>query len=203
MRSKNTARVDVVKKEDKEARLIEFIRTTLQAHAAASGTSHEFTLLVRSAQSPAALAVATMAGEFAAAGAGLRLLVTNTTLGATTPIPPALIDSRVLREARVLRDIRLLDAHEQLVLGTETAWIGDCMRREPGKLDAFERYSPATAAVAAWASVSFERLWAQGEMVPCAGLAAAEPVAEPAADLCAAALASGEPGHVSEAATRH
>jgi hypothetical protein len=34
------------------------------------------------------------------------------------------------------RHPRLVEAHEQLVLGPETCWIGDCMQRDPAKCDA-------------------------------------------------------------------
>ena len=62
-------------------------------------------------------------------------------------------------ECRVVRDQRLIAAHEQLVLAPDYAWIGDSMRREPSRRDTFERFAPASAEIAMQATRSFERLW--------------------------------------------
>jgi len=64
------------------------------------------------------------------------------------------------RIAAVERIERLrIEAHEQLVLGPETCWIGDCMRRDPAKCDAYESYVEGCGEAAGCAAVSFERLW--------------------------------------------
>ena len=57
-----------------------------------------------------------------------------------------------------MSDIRLLDAHEQLVLDAATAWVGDCMRRDPSRRDTYEFYSncPVTARHAV---CSFAQMW--------------------------------------------
>ena len=62
-------------------------------------------------------------------------------------------------EIRWARHPRLIEAHEQLVLGPETCWIGDCMRRDPAKCDAYESYVEGCGEAAGCAAVSFERLW--------------------------------------------
>ncbi len=62
-------------------------------------------------------------------------------------------------ECRLARDPRLLAAHEQLSLSPTCTWVGDCMRREPGKRDALERYAANCAQTGAHASRSFESLW--------------------------------------------
>ena len=55
-------------------------------------------------------------------------------------------------EVRWARKPRLIEAHEQLVLGPETCWIGDSMRREPSKCDAYETFVDACQATAASAT---------------------------------------------------
>ena len=60
---------------------------------------------------------------------------------------------------RFLTDARMLEAHEQLVLGPATVWIGDCMRRDPSKRDAFETYCDLNVPTARSARRSFERMW--------------------------------------------
>jgi hypothetical protein len=66
-------------------------------------------------------------------------------------------------EARWARHPRLIEAHEQLVLGPETCWIGDCMRRDPSRCDAYENYVEGCGEAAGCAIVSFERLWFASE----------------------------------------
>ena len=62
-------------------------------------------------------------------------------------------------ECRLARDPRLLAAHEQLTLTPTCNWVGDCMRRDPGKRDALERFAPNCAQTGAHAIRSFESLW--------------------------------------------
>ena len=65
-------------------------------------------------------------------------------------------------QGRFVADARLLDAHELLVLGPATAWIGDCMRRDPAKRDAYEFYSEDAPEAARSSARSFDRLWLNG-----------------------------------------
>jgi len=58
---------------------------------------------------------------------------------------------------------RLLDAHEELVVGPLTSWTGDCMRRDPNKRDAYESFNSGCAEAAGWARISFDRLWQASE----------------------------------------
>lgn len=82
-------------------------------------------------------------------------------LGLTGPMVASLE-----RQFRVLTDIRYLDAHEQLVLSADCSWIGDCMRRDPMKRDAFEKFAAECAATAGFAAVSFERFWRAARPLP-------------------------------------
>jgi len=45
-------------------------------------------------------------------------------------------------------------------------WIGDIMRREPAKRDAFENYVDNCEKTANWAKVAFQRLWAISKPLP-------------------------------------
>ncbi|MEQ1576200.1 MAG: hypothetical protein ABL894_00975, partial [Hyphomicrobium sp.] len=62
-------------------------------------------------------------------------------------------------------DARLLDAHEQLILGPSSVWVGDCMRRDPAKRDAYECYASDSAETAVWAKRSFDRVWVRAHPV--------------------------------------
>src|SRR5262249_10884562 len=91
-------------------------------------------------------------------------------------------------QIRWARDVRLMDAHEQLVLDEQTSWIGDSMRREPLKHDAFETFAADCPDTARCLTVFFERLWQASEPIidrrPTADEAevTAPPPAEPRGD---------------------
>jgi len=63
----------------------------------------------------------------------------------------------------VVRNPRLIEAHEQLVLGARACWTGDTMRRDPAICDAYERFVEDAPELAAAARLTFERLWAASE----------------------------------------
>jgi hypothetical protein len=57
----------------------------------------------------------------------------------------------------------LIDAHEQLVLGTTFSWQGDCMRRDPETRDAFETFECFNSEAARRAARTFQALWPKGD----------------------------------------
>src|SRR5262245_40584060 len=61
-----------------------------------------------------------------------------------------------------VRDPRLIEAHEQLVLGACACWTGDTMRRDPATCDAYESFVGDAPELAA-ARINFEHLWSDGE----------------------------------------
>jgi hypothetical protein len=164
MRPSLPTRMSVTRSAEKEQRLGGFIGEYL---AKISGDhrplGNDIQVIARSVESPVVKAVASLAGEIVAAGCCVRLIIAQ----ADRQSPPrdwALSRSvDVDCELRWARRPRLIEAHEQLVLGPETCWIGDSMRREPAKCDAYESYVDACAATAGSAAVSFERLWAASE----------------------------------------
>lgn len=150
MRFAPNARPKAMAKEEKEARLKAFVRTHIESYCASGAAPGMITyrLLALSVESPAARALAELAPELAAAGIRTEAVLARRT--GTETIEGA--------DCRFVSDLRLLDAHEQLVLDRVTAWIGDCMRRDPLKRDAYELYSdsPVTASHAAR---SFSQIW--------------------------------------------
>lgn len=175
MRSQPTARFHVVKKHEKEGRLTEFIRE--QIASPGNGPSREFLLVARSPRSPALRALRALAGELSREAIGVRAVLLEAAEAELSSEAP-------LGEIRLLGEVRALEAHEQLVLGPATAWIGDCMRREPNERDAFEAYATACPLTANWAQRSFQALWRRATPV-CIVHAGAERVA---AELAAGAL---------------
>ena len=173
-------RMDVVKREDKEARLKTFILDHITSPTQPNDTN-AWCVIARSMESPVILALSALSAELQSAGVTIRLLFTQ-----TPPVPSgSAIDpvACLAAEVRYTRDIRLLDAHEQLRLDATTCWIGDCMRREPAKRDAYECYARDCADTSNWSAKAFERLWAFGQPVfVTASAPALEERATPAAD---------------------
>jgi hypothetical protein len=160
MRSDSSPANDAAKREQKERGLRQFVESFLAGVEAgpAAGDAGACLLLARSPDSP----VARVVGEFARAKRlQLPIRVIFTTIETADPSSTAGIPALPLftADVRLVRDPRLLDAHEQLVLGSRTSWIGDCMRRDPLKRDAYEAYSPDGRGKALRAIASFERMW--------------------------------------------
>jgi hypothetical protein len=115
-----------------------------------------YLLIARSPESPVAQALRAHAIGLAAMGIRTRAIFSEIEPAHAGAMPAPFAQPG---ECRVVRDQRLIAAHEQLVLAPEYAWIGDSMRREPSRRDTFERFAPASAEVAMQATRSFERLW--------------------------------------------
>lgn len=165
MRPTNS-RMNVVRKDEKETKLTEFIERFLagrraeQALDASSVTASATCFVVaRSADSPVAKVLQNLLPEFSAQDIAIKALYAlpgegSPFAGSPSPWAPPRI------ECRRAGDMRLLEAHEILILGPRTAWVGDCMRREPDKGDAYEFYADDCMEMAAAALRSFHRLWA-------------------------------------------
>jgi len=150
MRFSPNARPNVMAREEKEARLRAFVTRHLEAHRASGATPGvtAYRLLALSADSPAACALRDLAPDISAAGVQVEAVLVHRL--ATAKLEGA--------DCRFVTDSRLLDAHEQLVLDRVTVWIGDCMRRDPFKRDAYELYSESPV-IAGHAARSFAQIW--------------------------------------------
>lgn len=148
------------------------------------------TMVAKSPESPVARALAASAEDFAAHGIALRVLLSDLEPG-FVPLPEgrSILDISTAT-IRALTDPRLVEVHEQLVIGNVFTWIGDCMRRDPLKRDALETYDGTNAQRIACARVSFERLWAKGVEMP-------RVVTQPAGVVAGLAKRSGDLGDAS------
>jgi hypothetical protein len=162
--------MNVVRKDQKEAKLTDFMERFLSARRAEialdpltaelGATCH---VVARSADSPVAKVLHNLMPEFSAQGIGIKALYALPTDGAQPAGGPASPWAPPRIECRRAGDVRLLEAHEILILGPRTAWVGDCMRREPDKGDAYEFYADDCADMSAAALRSFDRLWAMAK----------------------------------------
>jgi|GEM_PF-564214 len=195
MKFKKAALVDVVRREHKEQKITAF----LQAHiAAASGETladndgaKTFLLLARSPASPVARSIKSLNAALQNAGVVLRVIFSQ--IGSDSSCDDwTSADGEIsfAREIRIINNAALLDAHEQLILGPATSWVGDCMRRDPHKNDAYECYADDCQTTARCASNSFERLWLKSDsFVSCGG--AGDNPKQPPEDEINTASASG------------
>lgn len=143
---------------EKVSRLTAFIGADLEARSGHGMhvTGGCYLLIARSPESPVAQGLRAHAERMAAMGVRVRAIFSEVDqANATHLLAPFSVPS----ECRMIRDQRLLAAHEQLVLTPTYSWVGDCMRRDPGKRDALERYAPSCALTSAYAARSFESLW--------------------------------------------
>jgi hypothetical protein len=153
--------------------------------SAGPAAPHPLLVVARSLDSPVVKAIAGLDQTIAAIGGGVRLILAQLDDEAQCLAGTAL---SCRHEIRWARHPRLIEAHEQLVLGPNTCWIGDSMRRDPAKCDAFENFVEDCGEAAGCAAVSFERLWfasapLKGTEAPglaAAAVAAKGPAAEPA-----------------------
>jgi len=199
MRLTTASRMQVVKKEEKEGKVREFIKRDIDARTQgnAGGADRTYLLIARGPDSPVVRAMASLAAEIEAAGIEVMAVLAYTTGDAT-----GTSRYRATHRCRRLADARFLEAHEQLVLGPSTVWLGDCMRREPAKRDAYECHADDAQEVANFARTSFFRLWKAARPVGHDLVQAAEPVkaAEPVPPL---AVASADVSRPLVASTRH
>ena len=159
----------LVKRDEKETRLRAFIDERLaNAPAAPQAQALEQTtilVIARSSDSPVSKAVLAMGAEATGRNVCVRAIFTTLGTSDTARIAEACQLSECGLQIRWARDIRLMEAHEQLVLGPRSSWIGDCMRREPLKHDAFEVFAPDCEETAQRARLFFERLWKASEPI--------------------------------------
>lgn len=179
----NTKRwMDVVKREEKEGKLKDFISNYLASRSAEPGCE-PWRLVARSAESPVVLALAALAPQIKQAGFDIEALLTHVETGVADTA--AQVSLGFSGEVRVTHDVRLLDAHEQLRLDAANAWVGDCMRREPAKRDGYERYAAECPQTADWVAKSFDRLWHRGSpMIQAQASVPAEPIEAPIEETC-------------------
>jgi hypothetical protein len=149
----------MVARTDKEARLKDFIGEGLAPRNEDPARDNYLTLFVRNPDSPVARGLYAAWSEGHAENARIRILICDT--NTEEPATVSLLDISGA-EFRVLADPSFGPAHEQLVAGGDHVWIGDCLRRDPTKRDAFELYHRNDAAIGVFAVASFEKLWARG-----------------------------------------
>jgi hypothetical protein len=163
MRLRPPLRVNVTRHEEKEQKLQEFLSLHLGRHVQGSdaGRMTHLQIVARSLESPVVKAIAGLTDEITGTGLSVRMILAYVDHG---PQPEDWGRTITFtHEIRWAKHPRLVEAHEQLVIDPETCWIGDCMRRDPTKCDAYESFVEGCGEAAGCAAVSFERLWQVSE----------------------------------------
>jgi len=128
------------------------------------------TLVLRSAKSAPAVALAQTQDALAASGVAVKAILTKVdpeqdlhaffaSLSALVPEP------NLEAHVRWARNPRLMDAHEQAVYGRELCWTGDAVRRDADKRNRLVLFETCPDAVLR-SLHAFKALWAASEPVP-------------------------------------
>lgn len=159
--------------EAREQRLMAFTADGLEKLSEAGTYAGRATILAvaRSADSPAARALIALRPVLADRRVTVRLVIAED----DAPLEPFIADSTDHAagnpfEVRIVRDPRLRDAHEQLIVGRASVWFGDSLRRDIHRRDLFEQFLADVPEVARAAVHAFQQLWLRTE--PCHALPA-------------------------------
>ena len=169
----NARQAKLVRHLEKQENLTRFVGYYLDRTSVTEGTDGRVrhgTLIARSPSSPVARALLASANElkslhisFEVAFAKLEpaeLMADWIALGRAEPGHHPTVKFRWAARSP------LLEAHEQLVLGLNMSWTGDCMRREPETRDAYEMFDTFHVESAARASQSFRAIWNACQPLP-------------------------------------
>ncbi|MFV0295744.1 MAG: hypothetical protein ACK5JT_06450 [Hyphomicrobiaceae bacterium] len=116
-------------------------------------------MLATSPSSPVMTALLSLSGMLAERGLGARIVLAGGAIAAANETWNLVFSAGFDHEIRLTTNPRILDGHEQLIIGDRSFWFGDCMRRNPGKIDAFEMYKTDVRDQVRAARNAFGHLW--------------------------------------------
>ncbi len=145
----------------REHRLTAFVNAGIEA--AASGRTMTVLAVARSGESPVARALIALRPAFAAHGVKLRLIFAEEDALVDQFIADGAHGGAALSEVRIVRNPRLRDAHEQLIVAGVSVWFGDSLRRDITRRDLFEQFIDGAPEAAMSAARAFEHLWSRTE----------------------------------------
>ena len=150
--------------ETRERRLTGFLTAGIQdAAGAREGTTEGAILAVaRCGESPVARALTALRPTLAAAGFKVRVVFSEDDAQVDQFIAGG-HDGCAMPDVRIVRNPRLRDAHEQIIVCGSAVWFGDSLRRDINRRDLFEQYLGAAPEAALAAARAFDKLWARTE----------------------------------------
>lgn len=129
------------------------------------------TLIARSPAMPAVRALILHAAEIQRQQLAVQVIVARLApVDVLTELSCALqlVDPRHTQSGRIrfIKNPALLDAHEQLVLGTSMCWTGDMLRRLEESRNRLDLLEEGATGPARLAELSFNAIWAASKPVP-------------------------------------
>lgn len=149
--------------EERENSIIAFIREALDEST--RGRDDAIALLARSPSSPVVKALLTLSDELAERHIGAAIVLAGGATAAEDETWSLSFSARFIHEIRLTSNPRVLDGHEQLIVGDRSVWYGDCMRRDPLKRDAFMTFLPNDIVAARGSRFSFRALWGGAQSI--------------------------------------
>jgi hypothetical protein len=149
--------------EERETTIRAFIRDAIDESV--SGRADAIAIVARSPSSPVMAALLALSDELAHSQAGAAIVLAGGATAAEDETWSLSFNASFIHEIRLTSNPRILDGHEQLIVGDRSVWFGDCMRRDPRKRDAFVSFLPDNAAVARSSRFTFQRLWAGAQSI--------------------------------------
>jgi hypothetical protein len=150
--------------ETREQRLTGFLTAGIQDAAGARDATTERAILAvaRCGESPVARALIALRPTLAATGFKVRVVFSEEDAQIDQFIAGS-ADGGAMPDVRFVRNPRLRDAHEQLIVCGSAVWFGDSLRRDNNRRDLFEQFLGAAPETALAAARAFEKLWARTE----------------------------------------
>jgi hypothetical protein len=146
----------------REHRLTAFVTASIEA-TVADGQKATVLAVIRSPESPVARALIALRPLLAAHGATVRMVFADDDTSLDQFAAANTGADAVATEVRIIRNPRLRDAHEQLIVARQSVWFGDSLRRDGTRRDLFEQFHRATPEIARSAARTFENLWSLTE----------------------------------------
>lgn len=144
-------------KEERESNIKDFIRGALDD--ATAGRDDAIALLARSPTSPVVAALLALTDELVERRIGAAIILAGGATAAEDETWSLSFNAQFVHEIRLTSNPRILDAHEQLIVGDRSLWYGDCMRRDPAKRDAFASFLRDDAGAVRSGRFAFRQLW--------------------------------------------
>lgn len=127
-------------------------------------SARQVTIIARSPASPVIQAMRTLADDLAARRVTVRAVFSDvdperalhTAWDVISDLSQGREHSDLIRWAS---SPGILEAHEQMVLGRKMCWLGDAMRREPGRCDGFDLFDTDAPEKCSLSIRSFAAMW--------------------------------------------
>jgi hypothetical protein len=157
MRANNPPFKPFETKEERESLIKSLILGSLDEST--EGRVDAIALLARSPSSPVVSALLALSDELAERRVGASIVLAGGILAAEDETWSLSFSGKFVHEIRLTANPRVLDGHEQLIIGDRSVWFGDCMRRDPDKRDAYSAFHRDDPIVARRSRFTFARLW--------------------------------------------